>query len=212
MRNKYDIDLIKSLCDGKLSSYQIADKTGYPAKYIQRAMLKFDLPRLKSGPPRGKRNPSWRHGRHYSRDGYCLIPAPEGHPYARKAKRKNIGRILEHRHVVEQALGRYLTPKEVVHHLNGCTLDNRLENLEVFSSNGEHLKIDLSGKCPNWSEEGKAKLRLSNFDKINSPRVDTHNPKKKQGEIRRRQILLARELLGKDSPYLLGTEQYLDDN
>jgi hypothetical protein len=39
---------------------------------------------------------------------------------------------FEHRHVVEQELGRPLRSYENVHHLNGVRDDNRLENLEVW--------------------------------------------------------------------------------
>jgi len=42
--------------------------------------------------------------------------------------------ILEHRHVMEQTLGRKLTTAENVHHLNGDRLDNRIENLEIWST------------------------------------------------------------------------------
>lgn len=42
--------------------------------------------------------------------------------------------ILEHRLVMERHLGRELLQEETVHHLNGETLDNRLENLELWSS------------------------------------------------------------------------------
>jgi hypothetical protein len=42
--------------------------------------------------------------------------------------------VGEHRHVVEQAIGRKLTEDESVHHLNGKRWDNRLENLELWST------------------------------------------------------------------------------
>lgn len=41
------------------------------------------------------------------------------------------GRMLEHRHVMEQHLGRMLSSDELIHHINGVKTDNRLENLEI---------------------------------------------------------------------------------
>ncbi len=40
-----------------------------------------------------------------------------------------IGKILEHRWVMQQYLGRQLNSHEDVHHINGNRADNRLENL-----------------------------------------------------------------------------------
>jgi hypothetical protein len=42
--------------------------------------------------------------------------------------------ILEHRYVMEQQLNRKLYIEETVHHINGDRQDNRIENLELFSS------------------------------------------------------------------------------
>jgi len=63
-----------------------------------------------------------------------LIWVGYGHPY------QNGGRILEQRHVMERALGRYLEPGEVVHHINGDKQDNRLENLELMTQS-DHMKL-----------------------------------------------------------------------
>lgn len=50
------------------------------------------------------------------------------HPYANKA-----GYVREHWLVMEKLIGRYLTPDEIVDHINMNTLDNRPENLRVMN-------------------------------------------------------------------------------
>lgn len=50
-------------------------------------------------------------------------------------REKGVSRLVfQHRYVMEQHIGRRLTRLESVHHLNGNRLDNRLENLELWSS------------------------------------------------------------------------------
>ena len=50
-------------------------------------------------------------------------------------------RIREHRWIMEQHVGRTLEKWEHVHHINGDSSDNRIENLVVLS-NSEHQKIE----------------------------------------------------------------------
>jgi len=73
-------------------------------------------------------------GRGVVRDhaGYLRIWEPE-HPASMQ------GRVLEHRWVMEQAIGRFLVTDEHVHHVNGVKDDNRVENLQVMGSQDHRL-------------------------------------------------------------------------
>jgi hypothetical protein len=51
--------------------------------------------------------------------------------------------IREHRHVMQEHLGRLLEKHEHIHHINGDPTDNRIENLQVLT-NSEHQKLELS--------------------------------------------------------------------
>lgn len=60
---------------------------------------------------------------------YKRVKAPAGHPNASQD-----GTIFEHRLVMSQFLNRPLLDNENVHHINGDRKDNRIENLELWTT------------------------------------------------------------------------------
>jgi hypothetical protein len=102
---------------------------------------------------RGANNPAWKGGvtlnrskGNYRGAQYVRSP-PEFLPMARPD-----GYIAEHRLVVARALGRLLTSRETVHHINHDPRDNRVENLMLFKSHQDHMLFEAHGSpLPLWS-------------------------------------------------------------
>lgn len=56
------------------------------------------------------------------------------------------GYVLHHRIVAENKIGRLLTEKEVVHHLDNNSKNNNPDNLAVIANQTEHFRIHNSGR------------------------------------------------------------------
>lgn len=68
-----------------------------------------------------------------------------------------VDRVLyyQHRYIMEQHLGRTLSSKETVHHINGDKTDNSLENLELISAS-EHARLHTVEKNTKNKQHVKA--------------------------------------------------------
>ena len=82
----------------------------------------------------GEKHILWKGGKTKHQGGYILVHKPK-HPFSHPNNY-----FFEHRFIMESHLGRYLDPKEVVHHINEIKTDNRLENLKLFKNASEHTK------------------------------------------------------------------------
>ncbi len=71
-------------------------------------------------------------GRDTTERGYIELQLRSDDPLVGMTK-GNSRRVMEHRYVVAQSLGRPLTRDEFVHHRNGIRHDNRPENLELWT-------------------------------------------------------------------------------
>ncbi len=132
-------ELISKKCSGKNSSQW---KGGHPKcivcnKEIDYRSIKCKSCYLKS--IKGSNHPSWKKGRRKRGAGYIMIYMPK-HPFAKDKY------IFEHRWIIEQQINHYLLPKEIPHHINHITSDNRPENLMAFSSHSAHIRFEHGGK------------------------------------------------------------------
>lgn len=137
----------------RMSMTAIAKMWGCSPISIGRLVKRYGIPARKTGPLPGHEHPEWKGGIRMCK-GYVYRYCPD-HPHATKHGKA----VAEHRLVMEKHLGRYLLPSEVVHHINGDPLDNRIENLELHENNAAHLRSSLKGKCPKWTKQGLANIR-----------------------------------------------------
>lgn len=95
----------------------------------------------------GEKNPAWKGGVTYRRGkgnyrGPKYVRCPQEYlPMARKD-----GYIMEHRLVMAKYLKRLLVRTEVVHHIDHDPRNNMIENLQLYSSNGEHKRAEGAAK------------------------------------------------------------------
>jgi hypothetical protein len=88
---------------------------------------------------RGSNNPAWKGGRLQRPDQYIHI-SRELVPNWLKCMSAYQGYVREHRLIMAMRIGRPLDSREVVHHVDGDTTNNNITNLELWPTNGSHIK------------------------------------------------------------------------
>jgi len=91
-------------------------------------------------------HPRWNGGKALRPDGYVTLWSITGK------------RILEHRFMMEQKIGRKLKSSELVHHKNHNRSDNRISNLEIVNR-AQHASMHHRGKS--LTELHKQRIRTS---------------------------------------------------
>ena len=116
-----------------LTTYDIAKMYNVDPSSIWERMRHLGITLRQSG---GRKRGVIGKGWHKTGHGYIRCLMPDNSPYTTMARPD--GYVLEHRLRMAEHLVRCLLPREVVHHINGVKDDNRIENLEVFSSTASH--------------------------------------------------------------------------
>ena len=91
----------------------------------------MEIARTRASGPNAR---NWKGGTKKTKAGYVYQYCPE-HPMATQD-----GYVFRHRLLMEQHLGRYLTPQEIVHHRDGVKGHDVIENLELSSDRGTHTR------------------------------------------------------------------------
>ena len=121
------VEEIRKLSEGWLSASEIANKLGFSVSWITKVASRAGI----------KIQDKYHPGFITKYSGYVMTRKLD-HPFA-----DSKGYVMVHRLVMESSIGRFLDPKELVHHKNGVKNDNRLENLAIMSES-EHKALHAS--------------------------------------------------------------------
>jgi DNA-binding CsgD family transcriptional regulator len=128
-----EISVIADLFQAGKSQGQIAQHLSTTQSKVSETLRRQGL-YSQRGARNGQHHPLWRGGRIILKGGYVMVKAEQDDTLAVSTANGGFY-VMEHRLVMARHLGRPLTRKESVHHINGDRGDNRLENLQLRQGN-----------------------------------------------------------------------------
>lgn len=135
------VNKIYELFESGSSIAEIVEQVGTNRETVRQYLLKRYTPKQKRAivlknfrQPRGESSPNWKGGREITRAGYVRLWISKDQ------------RVLEHRQIMEEHLGRKLGRDEVVHHINGDNADNRLVNLHLTTFSEDIRRHNLANR------------------------------------------------------------------
>ena len=159
---------VEAWCKDGLTLEEMGGLLGVSYGTVRNHCIRLGLPYTtkrgsRDGTNSGPDHCNWKGGRQVTSGGYIQVKAPPGHPNANSR-----GMMFEHRLVMEQTLGRYLLPDEVVHHIDQDKSNNDPNNLCLHLSNGEHIHLEHTGRV--FSDETRKRMSLSGKGRKMPPR------------------------------------------
>ncbi len=141
-RAEVDSQVIRTLYRKQgMTAAAVAKKLEVKDGVIYQRLREMGITRSNSEAHVGIRPANYRGWYIETRSGYKMIGIETSHKFACMGLKFSTGRMLyirEHRLVMAEHLGRSLGRHEVVHHINGDKLDNRIENLELIQGQARH--------------------------------------------------------------------------
>lgn len=133
------VNQIYELFESGSTIAEIVQKLHTNRETVRQYLLKRYTPKQKRAivlrnfrQPKGAQSSKWKGGKELTSAGYVRLWISRNE------------RVLEHRKVMEDHLGRKLTRSEVVHHINGKNADNRLSNLELTTLSEDIRRHNLA--------------------------------------------------------------------
>lgn len=126
IKDEEALEMVSLYKNERLSQVQIAMKMRCSQPVVSRVLREYGIETFRM---LGKNHGSWKGGRMLVSGGYIEVYMDADDPLS--VMQNRMGYVKEHRLVLARSLGRPLTDKETVHHINGNRTDNRLENLQL---------------------------------------------------------------------------------